>query len=63
MLRMIEVVETSEKGYSEAVLKAIKKLKEKGGKVHFFKLVEPRGAVRGDSIEFQVVLSVAVEIE
>ena len=61
MLKMIEVVETSEKGYSEAVKKAINKLVESGNKVHFFKLIEARGAFKGGEIEFQTVLSVAVE--
>ena len=61
MLRMIEVVETSEKGYSEAVEKAIKKLTESGEKVHFFKVIEPRGTLMDGIIQYQVVLSVAVE--
>ena len=61
MLRMVEVAETSSKGYSEAVEKAVKGLMDKGEKVHFFKVVEPRGAVRDGKIEYQVVVSVAVE--
>ena len=62
MLRMIEVVGTSPDGYSEAVRNAVEKRLEKGEKVHFFTIVEQRGAVRDGKIkEFQVVLKIAIE--
>lgn len=62
MLRMIEVIGSSETGYSEAVREAIQALIERGEKVHFFEVVEQRGAVRGDRFkEFQVKVKVAVE--
>jgi flavin-binding protein dodecin len=61
MLRMIEVVETSNESYSDAVKKAIESLVESGEKVHFFKVIEPRGALKNGKIEYQVVISVAVE--
>ena len=62
MFRMIEVVEASKFGYSEAVRTAVDKLLAAGEKIHFFQVVEQRGAIRnGEFSEFQVVLKVAVE--
>jgi len=62
MLKMIEVIGSSEAGFSEAVRGAIQELLDKGAKVHFFELVEQRGAVReGQFKEFQVKLKVAIE--
>lgn len=62
MLRMVEVTESSEVGYSEAVRTAIERLLEAGEKVHFFQVVEQRGAVREGMLkEFQVIVKVAVE--
>jgi flavin-binding protein dodecin len=62
MLRMVEVTARSEVGYSEAVRTAIERLLEAGEKVHFFQVIEQRGAVReGKLKEFQVIVKVAVE--
>jgi len=62
MFRMIEVVGRSSQGYSEAVKDAIEKIIESGEKVHFFQVLEQRGAVRENEFkEFQVILRVAVE--
>jgi flavin-binding protein dodecin len=62
MLKMKEVVGASPTGYSEAVRSAIERLLENGEKVHFFQVIELRGAVRdGKFKEFQVVIKVAVE--
>ena len=62
MLKMIEVIGASEKGYSEAVRTAVEELIASGEKVHFFEIVEQRGAVRdGKFKEFQVKIKVAVE--
>lgn len=62
MFRMIEVVGSSESGYSEAIRTAIEQLLAAGEKVHFFQVIEQRGAVRnGKFSEFQVILKVAVE--
>jgi flavin-binding protein dodecin len=61
MFKMLEVVESSEVSYSDAVKKAIDGLKAKGSKVHFFELVEQRGALRPDNIEYQVKVKAAVE--
>lgn len=61
MFKMLEVVESSESGYSEAVRAAIDRLLAAGEEVHFFQVVEQRGAVRNGRLsEFQVVLKVAV---
>jgi flavin-binding protein dodecin len=63
MLRMIEIVGKSSQGFSEAVKDAIEKILESGEKVHFFQVLEQRGAVReGKFKEFQVILRVAVEV-
>ncbi len=62
MLRMLEIVESSDMGFSEAVRKGVEHLIEKGERVHFFTVVEQRGAVRDGKLkEFQVVMKVAVE--
>jgi len=62
MFKMIEVVGTSESGYSEAIRTTIDRLLAAGEKVHFFQVIEERGAVRnGKFYEFQVILKVAVE--
>jgi flavin-binding protein dodecin len=62
MLRMIEVIGSSETGYSEAVREAVQALIDAGEKVHFFEVIEQRGAVReGRFKEFQVKVKVAVE--
>ena len=62
MMKMIEVIGMSEKGYSEAVRGAIEQLISAGEKIHFFEVIEQRGAVReGKFKEFQVKIKVAVE--
>jgi flavin-binding protein dodecin len=62
MLRMIEVIGSSAAGYSEAVRGAIQALIDAGEKIHFFEVIEQRGAVReGQLKEFQVKVKVAVE--
>jgi len=62
MLKMIEVIGRSELGYSEAVRQTIQELLDQGEKIHFFEVVEERGAVRdGRFKEFQVKIKVAVE--
>lgn len=62
MLKMMEVVGRSEEGFSEAVKDTIKQIIDSGEKVHFFEVVEQRGAIReGKFKEFQVKMKVAVE--
>lgn len=62
MLKMVEVIGTSPQGYTEAVRNAVEARLKKGEKVHFFTVVEHRGAVREGKIkEYQVVLKVAIE--
>lgn len=59
---MMEIIASSELGYSEAVKSGIQNLIERGEKVHFFEVIEQRGAVReGRFKEFQVKIKVAVE--
>lgn len=62
MLKMLEVIESSSEGYSEAVRKAVEKVIASGEIVHFFEILEQRGAVRDGKIkEFQVKITIAVE--
>lgn len=63
MFKMLEVVGSSPESFSEAVKGAISEVIKSGEKVHFFEVVEQRGAVRdGKFKEFQVKLKVAVEV-
>jgi flavin-binding protein dodecin len=62
MLKMIEVVGVSPVGFSEAVKEGVEHVLQTGERVHFFQVMEQRGAVReGKLKEFQVVLRVAVD--
>jgi flavin-binding protein dodecin len=62
MFKMTDVVGISPVGFSEAVKAGIDKLIAAGEKVHFFQVLEQRGAVQdGEFREFQVVLRVATE--
>lgn len=63
MFQMIEVVGVSEKGFSEAVKSAVDELIAQGKKVHFFEVIQQRGAVRENKFkEFQVTVKVAFEM-
>ncbi|UCC95917.1 MAG: dodecin domain-containing protein [Candidatus Omnitrophota bacterium] len=62
MLKMLEIIGSSPDGYSEAVKKAVEEVIHGGKKVHFFEVIEQRGAVREGKIkEYQVKLKIAVE--
>jgi len=62
MFKMIEVVGVSPAGFSEAVKDGVDKVLASGEKVHFFQVLEQRGAVReGEFKEFQVIIRVATE--
>ena len=62
MLKMIDVVGISPVGFSEAVKDGVAQVLQSGEKVHFFQVLEQRGAVReGKLKEFQVILRVAVD--
>ena len=62
MLKMIDVVGISPLGFSEAVKEGVEQVLQTGEKVHFFQVLEQRGAVRDGKLkEYQVVLRVAVE--
>jgi len=64
MFKMMEIIGTSEKGFSEAVKDAVNRIVQSGENVHFFEVVEQRGAVHGGEFkEFQVKVKVAVEAE
>ena len=62
MLKMMEVIGVSNAGYSEAVKTAVEEIIRAGHSVHFFEVIEQRGAVRGGKItEYQVKVKIAVE--
>lgn len=62
MFKMIEVVGRHADGYSEAIRAAVDKLLADGHKVHFFTVIEQRGAIRSNRLaEFQAVIKVAIE--
>ncbi len=62
MLRMLEVIGTSEAGFSEAVKEAVERIIASGERIHFFEVVEQRGAVGKEGLrEFQVKLKIAIE--
>ena len=64
MLEMMEVIGISKDGFSEAVKDSVDKIINSGRKVHFFEVIEQRGAVRsGELKEYQVKLKIAVEIQ
>jgi len=64
MFKMLEIIGNSANSFSEAVKKAIEQVINSGETVHFFEVIEQRGAVRQNTFkEFQVKLKVAVEIE
>ena len=62
MFKMIDVVGISPLGFSEAVKDGVERVLKSGEKVHFFQVLEQRGAVRdGQLKEYQVIIRVAVE--
>jgi hypothetical protein len=61
MIHMMEVVGISTISFSEAVKSAVKKLADGGNKMYWFEIVEQRGAVKGNDVEFQVKVKIAVE--
>ncbi|UCE05151.1 MAG: dodecin domain-containing protein [bacterium] len=61
MIKLMEVVGLSKVGYSEAIKDIVNQIIASGNKVYWFEVIEQRGAVKGDNIEYQVVLRVSVE--
>lgn len=62
MLKMIEVIGCSTEGYTEAVKNAVEESIRSGNVVHFFEVIEQRGAVRQGKIkEYQAKVKIAVE--
>ena len=62
MYKMIEVVGTSPKGFTEAAENGIKTLSKQGEKIYWFEVVEQRGAVReGKVSEYQVKINVGAQ--
>jgi len=64
MIKMIEVVGISPKGFTEAVKTAIEHIKKAGKNAYWFEVKEQRGKIKDGKIEeFQVKLSVGIECE
>lgn len=62
MFKMMDVVGVSPAGFSEAAKDGVDKILASGEKVHFFQVLEQRGAVReGKLKEFQVIIRAATE--
>lgn len=61
MIKMMEVVGISNSSFSDAVKSVVKKLLQSGHKVYWFEVIEQRGAVKSEEVEFQVKVNVAVE--
>ena len=58
---MMEVVGISHTSFSDAVKSVVNKLMQAGHKLYWFEVIEQRGAVKGDQIEYQVKVNVAFE--
>ena len=62
MLKMLEVIGSSPDGYTEAVKNAVEECIRSGNVIHFFEVIEQRGAVRQGKIkEYQAKVKIAVE--
>ncbi|MCK9329874.1 MAG: dodecin family protein [Candidatus Cloacimonetes bacterium] len=61
MFRFLEIIGISYESYDEAVKNAINELLNLQYDVHFFNIIEQRGSVKDNKIEFQVVLKVAIK--
>ena len=61
MLKMIEMIGCSSQGYSEAVKQTVDHVTGLGEKVHFFEIIEQRGALRAGGLEYQVKVKLAVD--
>jgi flavin-binding protein dodecin len=57
---LVEVVGVSPVSFAEATREAVNKVKE-SQQVYWFEVVELRGGIRGDDIEFQVKLKIATK--
>ena len=62
MYKMVEVVGTSAKGFTEAVESAVKGLADSGEKIYWIEVVEQRGAVKESKVwEYQVKINAGVK--
>ncbi|GAB4168366.1 MAG: hypothetical protein Kow00108_01490 [Calditrichia bacterium] len=58
MMKIVEIVGVSSESYSDAVKKAVEEFSNSGNKVLWFEVVEHRGAMRNDKVEFQAVIKI-----
>lgn len=62
--KKIEIVGTSDKGFSEAVESAIKEASKSVRKMSWFEVVEQRGAVKdGKVVEYQVTVRIGFKLD
>ena len=62
--KKIQVVGCSEKSYEDAIPNAVKKSSETLHAIHWWEVVEMRGAVRdGKPVEYQVTVSLAFKVD
>jgi len=62
--KKIEIVGTSNVGFSEAVQAAITEASQTVNHMDWFEIVEQRGNIKGDKVaEYQVVLKIGFKIE
>jgi len=57
---IIERVGISPKSISDAVKNALQ-LIDTNRKIHFFEIIQQRGTMQGNSIEFQVIIKIGIE--
>ncbi len=63
MYEIMEIVSTSDESFSDAVKCGVEKIASSGKTVHWFEVIEQRGAVKDGKLkEFQVKLNVATKL-
>lgn len=60
--KLIELVGTSDKNFADAAANAVKKASQTLKGLAWFEVVEERGAIRDDGIEYQVKIKVAFRL-
>ncbi|MEW6534177.1 MAG: dodecin family protein [Candidatus Auribacterota bacterium] len=62
MFKMIEVVGVSSQSMSAAIKKAVETIQKSEGKVAWFEVVEQRGAMHNNQIQFQAKIKAGVSV-
>lgn len=61
--KLIELVGTSKQGYEEAIKNAIEEAKKTLTGLSWFEVVELRGGIKDNEVEYQAKLKVAFEVK